>query len=160
MTAYLPGILDRLMGESARPGAAPAARHGIEQLKDSVVRELDALLNARAGMAPERFDAWPQARASVLNYGLADFAAFSLAGSADRAAVCAAIKEAIERHEPRLANVSAALEAEPGAVNRLHFVIHATLRAHDGSEPVDFDAVLQPSSLHYTIGKAGRPPRG
>ena len=154
MTAYLPGLLDRLMGERAHPG-----RTGAEQLKDNVARDLEALLNARAGVAPERFDAYPLARASVLNYGLTDFAAFCLSSSEDRAAICACLKEAIERHEPRLKNVSAALEEEQGGVNRLSFVIHATLHAGPGVEPVNFNAVLQPSSLNYVINRVGRPTR-
>jgi len=154
MTAYLPGLLDRLMGERAHPG-----RTGAEQLKDNVARDLEALLNARAGVAPERFDAYPLARASILNYGLTDFAAFCLSSSEDRAAICACLKEAIERHEPRLKNVSAALEEEQGGVNRLSFVIHATLHAGPGIEPVNFNAVLQPSSLNYVINRVGRPTR-
>jgi type VI secretion system protein ImpF len=154
MTAYLPGLLDRLMGERAHPGRA-----GAEQLKDNVARGLEALLNARAGVAPERFDAYPLARASILNYGLTDFAAFCLSSSEDRAAICACLKEAIERHEPRLKNVSAALEGEQGGVNRLSFVIHATLHVGPGIEPVNFNAVLQPSSLNYVINRVGRPTR-
>jgi type VI secretion system protein ImpF len=154
MTAYLPGLLDRLMGERAHPG-----RTGAEQLKDNVARDLEALLNARAGVAPERFDAYPLARASVLNYGLTDFAAFCLSSSEDRAAICACLKEAIERHEPRLKNVSAALEEEQGGANRLNFVIHATLHAGAGTLPVNFNAVLQPSSLNYVINRVGRPTR-
>jgi len=154
MTANLPGLLDRLMGERAHPG-----RTGAEQLKDNVARDLEALLNARAGVAPGRFDAYPLARASILNYGLTDFAAFCLSSSEDRAAICACLKEAIERHEPRLKNVSAALEEEQGGVNRLSFVIHATLHAGPGIEPVNFNAVLQPSSLNYVINRVGRPTR-
>jgi len=154
MTAYLPGLLDRLMGERAHPGRA-----GAEQLKDNVARGLEALLNSRAGVAPERFDAYPLARASILNYGLTDFAAFCLSSSEDRAAICACLKEAIERHEPRLKNVSAALEEEQGGVNRLSFVIHATLHTGPGIEPVNFNAVLQPSSLNYVINRVGRPTR-
>ncbi|MDN4056171.1 type VI secretion system baseplate subunit TssE [Massilia sp. YIM B02763] len=158
MTSWQSGLLERLMGERAQA-------QSLEALKDSIVRELDALLNTRAGLAPGRLAAWPQARASVLDYGLADFAAFSLASSEDRAAICASLKAAIERHEPRLVNVSATLETATSGVNRLHFTIDATLRAADGNgagagETVHFNAVLQPSSLHYTIGKAGRPPRG
>jgi type VI secretion system protein ImpF len=154
MTAYLPGLLDRLMGERTHPGRA-----GVEQLKDNVARDLEALLNARAGMPPEAFDAYPLARASILNYGLTDFAAFCLSSSEDRAAICACLKEAIERHEPRLKNVSAALEEEQGGVNRLSFVIHATLHVGPGIEPVNFNAVLQPSSLNYVINRVGRPTR-
>jgi type VI secretion system protein ImpF len=158
MTAFVPGLLDRLMGERAAGGAgSSAARLGIEQLKDSVARDLEALLNTRLGSPPDRFDACPEARASILNYGLADFAGFCLSSSEDRAAICASLKDAIERHEPRLKNVSAALEREAGSVNRLSFVINATLLAADGLEPVNFNAVLQPSALRYTIARSGRP---
>ena len=149
MTANLPGLLDRLMGERGHPG-----RPGIEQLKDNIARDLEALLNARAGLPPEAFDAWPLARASILNFGLTDFAAFCLSSSEDRAAICACLKDAIERHEPRLKNVSATLAPEQGGVNRLSFVINATLHAGPGAEPVNFNAVLQPSSLNYAISKA------
>ena len=110
-------------------------------------------------LPPASFDGYPLARASILNYGLTDFAAFCLSSSEDRAAICACLKDAIERHEPRLQNVSAALVAEEGGVNRLHFVIDATLVAGPGREPVNFNAVLQPSSLNYVIGRAGRPAR-
>jgi type VI secretion system protein ImpF len=151
MTAFVPGLLDRLMGETGG-----ASRAGIEQLKDSLARELEALLNTRLGFPPGRLDAYPEARASILNYGLVDFAGFCLSSSEDRAAICASLKDAIERHEPRLQNVSASLEPEAGGVNRLNFVIHATLHVADGLEPVNFNAVLQPSSLHYAIAKAGR----
>ena len=149
MTANLPGLLDRLMGERPQPGRA-----SIEQLKDNIARDLEALLNARAGLPPEAFDTWPLARASILNFGLTDFAAFCLSSSEDRAAICACLKDAIERHEPRLKNVSASLAPAQGGVNRLGFVINATLHAGPGVEPVNFNAVLQPSSLNYAISKA------
>ena len=143
MTAVVPGLLDRLMG---------AAQHspGLEQLKACVARDLEALLNTRAGCPPQAFDDYPEARASILNYGLLDFAAFNLGSSEDRAAVEASLKDAIERHEPRLRNVSATLQ-ENTSVNRLDFVIHATLELDGMAEAVNFDAMLQPSSLHYAI---------
>lgn len=155
MTAYSPGVLERLMGEaSAAPG-----RVSVEQLKDSIVRDLEALLNTRSSAASGAFDAHPGVRASVLNYGLVDFAAFSLSSSEDRAAICASLKDAIERHEPRLTEVGAVLEPDGGGINRLQFVINATLRVAGSPEPVNFKAVLQPSSLHYAISKGGRMPR-
>jgi len=153
MKAFVPGLLERLMGERAAGGNA---RLGAEQLKDSVARDLEALLNTRLGFSPDRFDGCPEARASILTYGLADFAAYCLSSSEDRAAICASLKDAIERHEPRLKNVSATLERESAGVNRLSFVIKATLQAADG-EPVNFSAVLQPSSLHYAVARTARP---
>ena len=157
MKTYVPGLLDRLMGEGA--ASAQGSRSHIEQLKDSVARDLEALLNTRVGISPELLNAHPEVRSSIINYGLIDFAGFCLSSSEDRAAICTSLKEAIERHEPRLKNVSATLELEGGSVNRLNFIINGSLQVAGAAEAVNFNAVLQPSSLHYSISKAGRPQR-
>ncbi|HAV35498.1 MAG TPA: type VI secretion system baseplate subunit TssE [Massilia sp.] len=156
MNGFTPGVLDRLMDERREAGAANP-RLTIEQIKDLVARDLEALLNNRVALAPGVFDEFPQARASILNYGLADFAAFCLTSAEDRAAICASIKTAIETHEPRLKDVSATLVPVPGSVNRLDFVINARLALFDTGDTVNFSAVLQPSSLHYAVGRAARP---
>jgi type VI secretion system protein ImpF len=155
MTAFAPGLLDRLMSDAAQDGSAQ--RLTGEQLKDSVARDLEALLNTRVAIPPGQFDGYPLARASILNYGMADFAGMCLSSSEDRNAICASLKAAIEIHEPRLADVSATLEPEPGAVNRLTFVITARLVGGPSDDPVNFNAVLQPSSLRYAIAKSSRP---
>ena len=155
MNGFTPGLLDRLMDE--RRDAAPGTPVNLEQLKDSVARDLEALLNTRVALAASTLAGYPAARASILHYGVSDFAAFCLSSSADRAAVCASLKDAIETHEPRLREVSAALVPEAGSVNRLSFVIHARLAADSLAEPVNFNAVLQPSSLHYAINRSARP---
>ena len=160
MKGFIPGLLDRLMDERREAGGdGGVARLNIEQLKDSVARELEALLNTRVALDPAIFNEFPQARASILNYGLIDFAGFCLSSAEDRAALCASLKDAIETHEPRLKDVNAALELEAGSVNRLNFVITARLQVSTAAEPVNFNAVLQPSSLHYSIGKVARPNR-
>jgi len=156
MNGFTPGVLDRLMDER-REAAAANPRLTIEQIKDLVARDLEALLNTRVALAPGVFDEFPQARASILNYGLADFAAFCLTSAEDRAAICASIKTAIETFEPRLKDVSATLVPVPGSVNRLDFVINARLALFDSGDTVNFSAVLQPSSLHYAVGRAARP---
>ena len=160
MKGFTPGLLDRLMGERAQASSnGVVSRLSIEQLKDSVARDLEALLNTRVALPPELLDEYPECRDSIINYGLIDFAGFCLSSADDRAAICASLKAAIDRHEPRLANVSASLEMDEGSVNRLNFVINGTLNVHPAMEPVNFNAVLQPSSLHYSISKAARPLR-
>jgi type VI secretion system protein ImpF len=155
MDAFTPGLLDRLMDETGQ-GAAAGTRHTVEQLKDLVARDMEALLNTRVAVPSRTFDDYPHARRSVLNFGLSDFAAMCLTSSEDRAAICASIKSAIEAHEPRLTEVSASLEPGAGGVNRLHFVIHARLLVGPDAEPVNFNAVLQPSSLRYSIIRHSR----
>jgi type VI secretion system protein ImpF len=160
MKGFAPGLLERLMADRSLPSSGGALpRLSVEQLKDSVARDLEALLNTRLAIPEAVLAAYPEARRSILNYGLADFAGHCLSSSEDREAICASIKTAIEIHEPRLTDVTATLEAESGSVNRLSFVINARLQLHPATEPVNFSAVLQPSSLHYSISKAARPVR-
>ncbi len=149
MKGFTPGLLDRLMDE--RPPESSGAPVGCEQLKDSVARDLEALLNTRLAFDPAILSGYPEARGSLLHYGLADFAGYCLTSSIDRAAVCASIQDAIEAHEPRLRDISATLELDQGSVNRLNFAIHARLAVSPAAEPVNFNAVLQPSSLHYAV---------
>ncbi|MEN3276206.1 MAG: type secretion system protein ImpF [Massilia sp.] len=156
MTGFTPGLLDRLMDERGEQGGA-ARRLTIEQIKDHVARDLEALLNTRAALPTGAFDEFPLARASILNYGLLDFAGFCMTSDEDRAAICAALTRAIEAHEPRLKEVSARLDLAAGSVNRLDFVIHARLELAEGSDAVDFSAVLEPSSLHYAIRTTALP---
>ncbi len=149
MDSYVPGLFDRLMDDGA------PARLSLEQLKDAVARDLEELLNTRVALPPGALDAYPECAASIVNYGLIDFAGMCFSSSEDRARICAALKAAIERHEPRLRNVRARLEREAGAINRVGFVISGTLAVTAGGETVNFDAVLQPSSLRYSINRKG-----
>jgi type VI secretion system protein ImpF len=159
MKGFAPGLLDRLMGERAQASPGGVPRLSAEQLKESIARDLEALLNTRLAIPEHTFDDYPQARRSILNYGLADFAGLCLSSSEDRAAICASLKAAIEIHEPRLTDVTASIEPEAGRVNRLQFVINARLQVAPGAEAVNFNAVLQPSSLNYSISNVARSAR-
>jgi type VI secretion system protein ImpF len=149
MNGFIPGLLDRLLGEHERPMS-------LEQYKDSVARDLEDLLNTRCALPEEMMRAYPECVRSIANYGLLDFAGMCLSSTDDRARVCAALKAAIERHEPRLRNVQARLERDAGSINRISFAIYGTLAGLPYSEAVSFDAVLQPSSLHYSINRSAR----
>ncbi|OEZ86511.1 protein 25-like lysozyme [Janthinobacterium sp. HH104] len=155
MDSYVPGLFDRLMGDGGAAAGGVAVRLSLEQLKDAVARDLEELLNTRVALPPGALDAYPECAASIVNYGLIDFAGMCLSSSDDRARICAALKAAIERHEPRLRNVRARLEREAGAINRVGFVISGTLAVKASGETVNFDAVLQPSSLRYSINRKG-----
>ena len=147
MNGFTPGLLDRLLGEQSaafRPGQGMT----LEQLKDSVARDLEDLLNTRCALSDELLEAFPECASSIVNYGLIDFAGMCLSSSEDRARICAALKTAIEHHEPRLRNVQAWLERENGSINRVSFAISATLAGLPVTESVNFDAVLQLSLIH------------
>lgn len=154
MKGFAPGLFDRLMGSSAHElSSGTVARLSMEDLKDTVARDLEALLNTRTVIPEELLKSYPESSKSIVSYGLNDFAGMSLASTADRTAICRALESAIDRHEPRLRKVVASLELREGSINRLNFAISALLVVHPAQEPVSFDAVLQPSSLQYSISK-------
>jgi type VI secretion system protein ImpF len=147
---YAPGLFDRLMDELPR-----ARDWSLEQLKDAVARDLEALFNSRAALADAVLEPYPEVRSSILNYGLIDFAGMCLTSDVDKQQICAAVRLAIDRHEPRLYAVSAALRASEALVNRVDIVISARLRADPAAELVRFDAVLKPSTQQYAIHRGG-----
>ena len=158
MKGFTPDLFDRLLGQPQRHGVV-VARLNIEELKDAVARDLEALLNTRSTIQDGSLVGFPESAKSMVSYGLCDFADRSLSSPTDRAHICTCIENAIERHEPRLKEVKAKLDVRDDAaptVNRLDFSITAVLVASVSQEPVNFDAVLQPSTLQYSIRKAGR----
>ena len=153
---FTAGFLDRLLydpGEHARGG------HGTDltlaQFKSGIARDLEALLNTRTAISHDVLAAYPECSNSILNYGLSDFSHLCLGSSVDRDTICAAVKAAIERHEPRLRDVSASLRIAPGSTCRVDLVISAVLQTQAASEPVQFDAQLDSATQQYSIQTPG-----
>jgi type VI secretion system protein ImpF len=153
---FMPGLFDRLIERTGQTPAGTVPRVSLEEMKDAVARDLEALLNTRTIAPEDAFRRFPECARSIVTYGLHDFAGLSLSSFDDRAFICRSLEAAIARHEPRLRNVQARLELRDDAVNRLNFSITALMVVSTAHEPVNFDAVLQPSSQHYTISRARR----
>jgi type VI secretion system protein ImpF len=157
MAGFEPSLFEKLLDdEPRRPASGVVDMLDIEQVKESVAHDLEALLNSRLVYPQKALEAFPECRHSVLNYGLNDFSGLSLASAFDRKYICDSLEEAITRHEPRLQNVRASLEVDRKATNRLNFAISALLIVYPAQEPVSFDAMLQPATLQYTVSKARR----
>lgn len=151
MKGFEPSLLDKLFDDA--PSSPVRRRLSLDELKDTVARDLEALLNARTTM-DESLDAlFPESMKSIATFGLSDFAGLSLASVHDRARICESIKRAIARHEPRLRDVNVTLELNRRAVNALYFSIKALLVVRPAQEPVSFDAMLQPTTLQYSVVK-------
>lgn len=148
-------LFDKLFDE--RPSTAVRRSLSLDELKDSVARDLEALLNTRVVFGEPWATEFPLAGRSVAGFGLVDFAGLCLASVPDRQRICAGIEHAIDVHEPRLQRVRVELAGPARSSTALHFSIHAVLVARPTPEPVAFDALLQPGSLHYAISRrAGR----
>ena len=148
---FEPSLFDKLFDDL--PVGAARWRLSLEQLKDSVARDLEALLNTRVIFSAEDHQAFPLAARSVAGFGLSDFAGLSLANVYDRQRICSAIASAIAAHEPRLRDVRVELELHRKTVNALYFSINAVLFVRPAQEPVAFDALLQPTSLQYSVSR-------
>lgn len=156
MVRFSPSLLDRLLDDApTAPADSATPQVSLEQLKDAVVRDLEALLNARCGLRRDTLSAHPQAQRSILSFGMLDFSSMSLANTDERDAICRAIENAIGAHEPRLKQPRVAF-SQNGSANRLMFTIHALLVANPAREPVNFNATLQPSTQLYSVTKARR----
>lgn len=158
MTVFITSVWDRLTEriERIEPSVAAAgqgrpSRASLEQHKRSISRDLEVLLNTRVTLSAEELAPYPACRNSILNFGVADFAQLCLTSSDDRKIVCDLLTSAIARHEPRLTHVRARLVEEEGVVNRLSFAISGQLRELADKERVQFDVMLESSTMHYSI---------
>lgn len=155
MKGFEPGLFDKLFDAAPRSPAVSALRRlSVEELKDTIARDLEALLNTRTVFIADDFEHFPECDRSVLTYGLNDFANLSIASHDDRKFICASIQRAIAHHEPRLNEVSVTLEMKRRSSDDLYFGISAKLNIDSGQEEsVNFDALLQPAILQYSVSR-------
>ena len=149
-------ILDRLIDEDPESTSeSPLSRHqSIRMLKNALVRDLGALLNAkrRENEVPVEF---PELRQSLLTFGLPDFTSFSLRSPFEQNRLRREVEATIRRFEPRLTGVS--VELEPRGLDvALHFRVNAQLKLEPEPEPVRFDTVLEADTCHFHIASEDR----
>lgn len=153
MQGFTPGLFDRLDDDSERTtGSKHDARaRALDEVRRSVTRDLQALLNTRSALSQEVLGPYPAVSRSIVNYGLIDFAGMGMNSDTDQQEICKAVRLAIERHEPRLCKVAVTLRATKGAINRVDFVITAWLKNAPLTEPMSFNAAFCPSLQQYSI---------
>jgi len=165
MPAYGPGygqearagasLLDRLL--DARPDQArdrvQSAAETVARLRASVHRDVECLLNARR---PWRSAAWPELRTSPLGYGISDFTAGAFNDRDQREALRAEVEEAIERFEPRLAQVRVQVAEDPSPLRAtLTLRIDALLLMEPLPEAISFDTLIDTTTADVTLRPVG-----
>lgn len=148
-----PSVLDRLLDDHPQFSDEPPEdrTQDIDQLKNSVARDLEALLNSRQESLTEVPEEWPELRTSLLTYGLPDFTGMSLRNTNEHARIRRSLEQAVANFEPRLERVRVTIEAPVGALRLLHFRVEAMLHVEPAAEPVRFDAVLQLATQLYEV---------
>jgi len=155
---FKPTLFERLFDAAPQRASEsnPLRGWSIDELKDSVALDLEALLNSRSALGEDVVGDFPTARSSLVCYGMHDFVGRSMANPADRVFICRTLEQTIATHEPRLRDVTVSLLVDEHAVNVLRFSISAVLVVEPAQEPVSFDALLQPTTQRYSVAK-GRP---
>lgn len=146
-------VFDRLLDND--PASLQERRQtrgqALQALRDSLRRDLEALLNTRACSIT-----WAaqlsELDASILNYGMMTVTSAELSSDENRERFRQAVEETIRRFEPRFLRVSVNLAEDPDRIDRtLRFRIEALVQAHPTPEPLVFDSVLDPSTQGVTV---------
>lgn len=135
-------LFDRLVDEHPhqRAEARPKRSLDIDELRDSVRRELGRLLETRC---PLPGDLALARERSVLDYGLPDLERGGRAlVKEDRLRVARLIRQTIEAFEPRLQRVDVELLDSAGGGARLLVAVRAVLVTERVREPLSFNLPL------------------
>ena len=114
-----------------------------EQLKASVRRELERLLNTRCSIPLHRLG---EEERSVVNYGIPDFSSLSPHNADDHALIASIVGQTIAAFEPRLRHVRVEVGPASGAESALWLIIIAELVIGAFTEPVSFPVTLNSKS--------------
>jgi len=141
-TELLPSILDRLAPREDNRGELGSRRGNA--MEDSIVRDLEMLLNTRREefLVPPEFE---QTATSIVNFGVPDFAKCgSLRTGLEQAKLCRWIEEAIRNFEPRLCNVAVRVIDRENVTPVLRFRVEA--KAEFASQRIAFELGLKRDS--------------
>ena len=143
------GLMDRLVDvplpeDRGRPTP-------VHEIRNSVSRDLEDLLNTRSEGARLIADTFKECRNSSLTYGILDFSSYSVLSPQDRDRIRRSLEQAIALHETRLTRVRVSLEPQREADRALRFRVDALLVLGEDNEKVQFDAVLQVATQICTV---------
>ena len=110
-----------------------------EQLKGSVRRELERLLNTRCSIPLHLLGGEER---SVINYGIPDFSSLSPHNADDHMLIASIVGQTITAFEPRLRNVRVDVGRAFSAESALWLDINAELVVGMFAEPVSFPLTL------------------
>ena len=152
-TKVVASILDRLIDDdpAAASEALPIRLQNLQQLKASVARDLEALLNTRQEVFNQNAADFPEVDRSIVTYGLPDFSAFNLRSQRDRQTVHRAVENAISKFEPRLTDVRVSIEPLKEHDRNVRFRVDALLKMDPALTPVSFDTVLRLNTQEYVV---------
>ena len=143
------GLMDRLVDAPLPEDGG--RRVSVTDMRNSVSRDLENLLNTRSEGARLITDSFQECRASSLTYGILDFSSYSLLSPHDRDRIRRSLELAIGLHEGRLTRIRVTLEPQRELDRALRFRVDALMELGPENEKVQFDAVLQLNTQTYVV---------
>ena len=141
-------LMERLGEEVNWPTTQSAS---LRMLKESIRRDLEALLNTRRPM-PRELECYEAAACSVLNYGLDDLSTLRVEPNGYLQEMQRAIQFCLATYEPRLTNVKVSLEDGDLMHRQIRLHIEAILPVHPAIQIVTFNTTFDLTSETYTVG--------
>lgn len=146
-------VFDRLLDDdptSAHDQRKPR-RKALEDLRDGLRRDLEALLNTRP-CSTTWSSALTELDNSILNYGVDSVTNAALGADENRERFRSAVEQTIRRFETRFLRVSVSLVEDPDRIDRtLRFRVEALVHTEPAPEPLIFDSALDPSTQGVTV---------
>ncbi|MBI5655676.1 MAG: type VI secretion system baseplate subunit TssE [Geobacter sp.] len=146
--------MDRLIDYNPEVSREPVQRRllNLSQVKASVVRDLESLLNTKRSILPVPPE-YKELNNSVLVYGLRDFTSQDPRSPSIKQQLRSDVEKTISRFDNRLRNVIVRLETSSKNERNIRFRISGLLVIDPVSEPVTFDTYFDISRGEYVISK-------
>lgn len=142
MPIHVPApLFDRLVDHDPRTREERRPRRTLdkEELRASVRRELERLLNTRSSLPALALQG---RELTAIDYGMPDFSAYSAAAPEDQELLAATVARVVSAFEPRLQEVRVSVQRYENQRQALWLGIEAQLVMGEVSEPVSFPTVL------------------
>lgn len=138
-------VLDRLIAGETGAGARGVYEYiGVRELRDSIARDLEWLLNTKLTQALD-LENFPEAKNSILSYGVPDFSTYSWRNINDANSIARILEETLRRFEPRLVPRTIKVEVldNPNIDDfSIAFRINGELNMDPIGEAVSFDTAI------------------
>lgn len=147
---YRASLLDRLLDDRpwAKSEYVTLSRYSIDKYKESIRRDLTILLNTRSSSPMEEFD---KNNLTVIDYGVPDFANYSMEYSDDLELIARRLVHAIRCFEPRLRNPAVLIEPEASDEKSLVLTISAELLIQEEKVHISFLSRIQSETGKWEV---------
>jgi len=149
----LVSIYDKLLGDFSYSHFGTRNDKSMEEkkYKTSVLRDLGVLLNTRSPSSTQRFD---EEGLTVIDYGIPDFANYSLSYEQDQLLLCKRITKAIKYFEPRIIDPFVIVDRNTENERKLRIGINGKLQVNKEIQQVTFIAEKEMNSMNWTVYEA------